>query len=64
MKSWTNNNQKAPARMLHARLNEDLHRRFRVTVAARDETILVYRAARVAREVEPQGISLSQVNDV
>jgi predicted transcriptional regulator len=64
MKTSATNDKKAPARMVHVRLSEDLHRRLRVLVAARDETIQVFLATLVAREVERHGVSEPKVIDV
>lgn len=64
MKTSTADDRKASTRMVHVRLNEDLHRRLRVLVAARDETIQVFLATLVAREVERQGVYEAKVIDV
>lgn len=60
----TSNENKAPERMVHVRLTEDLHRRLRVLVAARDETIQDFLSSLVAREVERQAITVPMVNEI
>jgi Arc/MetJ-type ribon-helix-helix transcriptional regulator len=64
MKTSTNNDKKAAERMVHVRLPEELHRRLRVLVAARDETIQDFLAALVAREVERQAIPVPKVKEL
>lgn len=64
MKTSTHNDKKAAERMVHVRLPEELHRRLRVLVAARDETIQDFLAALVAREVERHAVSLPQMEEL
>lgn len=64
MKSSITTEKKASERMVHVRLTEDLHRRLRVLVAARDETIQDFLSALVAREVERQAITVPKVEEL
>lgn len=64
MKTSTPTNPKSSERMVHVRLTEDMHRRLRILVASRDETIQCFLAKLVAREVEMLKFPESTGSDV